>query len=148
MAYYRAFWETKTLEEMSSSEWESLCDGCGKCCLHKLEDDETGDIYYTNVACQLLDTDKGCCTDYPNRLSRVPGCTVLTLKNLDEFDWLPLTCSYRLIRHRLPLPEWHPLISGDPESVVEAGHSVAGRSISETEVDEDDWEEHIIRWVE
>lgn len=132
---------------MSSEEWESLCDGCGKCCLHKLEDEDTGLVYYTDVACQLLDSETCRCTDYLQRKHKVPGCTVLDVNNIDTFFWLPDTCAYRLLAEGLPLPEWHPLVSGDSASVHRAGMSVAGRVVSQSAVAEEDYEDHIIRWV-
>lgn len=128
------FWETTTLVEMTPEQWESLCDGCGKCCLHKFEDEDSGEVYVCNVACQLLDLDSCRCSDYSNRKVRVPDCTVLTIGNLEDFTWLPKTCAYRLVYEGKPLELWHPLISGDAESVHQAGISVRGRVISEDEV--------------
>ena len=104
----KPFWETKSLSEMTAEEWESLCDRCGRCCLLKLEDEETGDVYYTSVACQLLDTNSCQCTDYSNRQAVVPECTVLTLKDVEQFHWLPETCAYRLIHENKQLFDWHP----------------------------------------
>lgn len=144
----RVFWESKTLAEMSASEWESLCDGCGKCCLHKLEDEETDEVYYTQVACKLLDTEQCRCTDYPNRQARVPDCLTLTASQIDEFHWLPATCSYRLLAESKPLPNWHPLKTGDPGSVHSAGMSVAGKVVREVDIDPEELEEYIIHWVE
>ena len=144
------FWEQKSLEEMTSLEWESLCDGCGKCCLHKLEDEETGEVYVCNVACRLLDIESCQCRDYPNRKQSVPNCLVLTpealTKNkIKEFHWLPVTCAYRLLAEGESLPEWHPLISGSVASVFEAGISVGGRVVSEENAD--DLHFHITDWV-
>jgi uncharacterized cysteine cluster protein YcgN (CxxCxxCC family) len=116
---------------MSRAEWESLCDGCGKCCVHKLEDEETGELHPTNVACRLLDRRTGRCSDYRRRRVYVPECVRLTPAKLDELDWLPSTCAYRLLANGEPLPEWHPLITGDPESVHRAGQSVRGWTVSE-----------------
>ncbi|MCO6049913.1 YcgN family cysteine cluster protein [Mesorhizobium sp. RP14(2022)] len=118
------FWKTKSLEEMSASEWESLCDGCGKCCLSKLEDEDTGEIYWTSVGCRLLDAGTCRCHDYPNRLSRVPDCVGLTPKVVRELKWLPRTCAYKLLAEGKDLYPWHPLISGRADSVHEAGASV------------------------
>ncbi|WP_024459651.1 YcgN family cysteine cluster protein [Marinimicrobium sp. LS-A18] len=143
----QAFWERKSLGEMTAEEWESLCDGCGKCCLHKLEDEDTGEILYTDVACRYLDSATACCSDYPNRQRNVPDCTVLRPKDVSDFHWLPSTCAYRLLAEGIPLPDWHPLISGDPASVRRAGVSAAGRFVSETEVPEEDWEERAVLWV-
>ncbi len=139
------FWEHKTLEEMTSSEWESLCDGCGKCCLHKLENEDTGEVFVCNVACRLLDLESCQCKDYPNRKQLVPDCMVLTQGKIKEFHWLPVTCAYRLLAEGKSLPEWHPLLSGSSVSVHEAGISVRGRVISEG--DADDLQLHITDWV-
>ncbi|MCJ8159227.1 YcgN family cysteine cluster protein [Sphingomonas sp. LaA6.9] len=130
------FWETKTLDAMNRAEWESLCDGCGKCCVHKLEDEETGELHPTNVACKLLDRHSGRCTNYKHRRAFVPECVRLTPARLREIDWLPDTCAYRLLDEGKPLPEWHPLITGDPESVHKAGISVRGWTVSETDAGE------------
>ena len=136
------FWEERPLHQLSRAEWESLCDGCGKCCLHKLEDDDTGDIYPTNVACRLLDRKSGLCRDYANRRRFVPDCVRLTPAKLDRLDWLPSTCAYRLLRDGKPLPEWHHLVSGSRESVHEAGISVRGWTVSEDDANE--LEYHIV----
>lgn len=146
-ALARNFWESKALDELTQGQWESLCDGCGKCCLHKLIDDETDELFYTEVACQLLDVTTARCSDYGNRLKRVPGCLNLKPEDVENFDWLPVSCSYRLVAAGLPLPEWHPLITGDIDSANNAGESVANRCVSETQV-EGDFEEHIIKWIE
>lgn len=143
----RPFWERKRLDQMTDREWESLCDGCGKCCLHKLEDEDTGELLHTNVACRYLDSATASCRDYPNRRRNVPDCTVLTLADLDEFDWLPHSCAYRRLAAGQSLPEWHPLITGDPASVRRAGASAAGRFVCETAVPEADWEEYAVTWV-
>jgi uncharacterized cysteine cluster protein YcgN (CxxCxxCC family) len=136
------FWEVKTLEQMSRAEWESLCDGCGKCCIHKLEDEETGELHATNVACRLLDRRSGRCTDYKHRKLYVPECVRLTPAKLRQLDWLPSTCAYRLLADGEDLPEWHPLITGDPESVHRAGQSVRGWTVSEDEAG--DLEHHLV----
>jgi uncharacterized cysteine cluster protein YcgN (CxxCxxCC family) len=122
----RPFWETKTLAEMTEAEWESLCDGCGQCCLHKLEDADTGEFYITDYACRLLDCETGRCRDYANRFAHVPDCVQLSPKTVLETAWLPETCAYRLIADGQPLAWWHPLVSGDPDTVRQAGLSVAG----------------------
>jgi len=142
MTEEKPFWETKRLDQMSRAEWESVCDGCGKCCLHKLEDEETGELMATNVACRLLDRRTGLCSDYKHRHAYVPECVRLTPSKLRQIDWLPNTCAYRLLDEGRPLEDWHPLISGDPESVKRAGHSVSGWTVSED--DAGDLEHHLI----
>jgi uncharacterized protein len=139
------FWETVPLAKLTPQEWEALCDGCGKCCLNKLEFEDTGEVAFTRVACRLLDGETCQCSNYPNRKQFVPECVVLTPKTLPRVAyWLPRTCAYRLLHEGKPLEDWHPLISGDPQSVHKAGMSVKGWTIPEFEVDEDDWEDHII----
>lgn len=138
----KPFWESKSLREMNRTEWESLCDGCGKCCIHKLEDEETGELHPTNVACRLLDRRTGRCSDYKHRKAHVPECVRLTPEKLDAIDWLPSTCAYLLLHHGEPLPGWHPLITGDPDSVHVAGMSVRGWTVSEDEAG--DLEHHMI----
>ena len=143
-----AFWENKKLNEMTKSEWESLCDGCGRCCLHKLEDEETGNVFFTAVSCQLLDIKACRCSRYEQRLEYVPDCIVLTPEKLIGSSALPTSCAYRRLAEGLGLPDWHPLISGDSESVHLAGMSVRERVISETEVDIEDLEEYLLSWPE
>ncbi len=125
------FWKTKPLEAMSRDEWESLCDGCGRCCLHKLRDDETEAIAFTNVACRLLHLGSCRCSDYANRARRIPDCVNLTAEEVREIDWLPPTCGYRRVAEGKGLAWWHPLVSGDPNTVHAAGISVRGRAVSE-----------------
>jgi uncharacterized cysteine cluster protein YcgN (CxxCxxCC family) len=143
----RVFWMAKKLHEMSAEEFESLCDGCGKCCLHKLEDEDTGDVYYTKVACRYLDHNNCRCQAYSNRQTLVEACAVLTPETVKDTYWLPETCAYRLVDEGLPLFDWHPLVSGDPESVHAAGMSVAGKVLHENAVAPDDLEDYIVRWV-
>jgi uncharacterized cysteine cluster protein YcgN (CxxCxxCC family) len=139
------FWERKPLAKLSQQEWEALCDGCGKCCLNKLEDEETGEVALTRVACRLLDDDTCRCAHYENRHQFVPDCIVLRPDNLDTHAyWMPETCAYRLLWQGSPLPDWHPLISGTAETVHAAGISVRGRTLSEFDIPEEEWEEHII----
>ena len=139
------FWQRKTLEQMDQAEWESLCDGCGLCCLQKLEDEDDVDaIYYTRVACKLLDRESCQCSNYAERTRFVPDCIQLTPGAAAQFKWLPPTCGYRRVAEGKDLPPWHHLVCGDPEAVHAAGISQAGRMIAEDSVDEDDWEEHII----
>lgn len=140
------FWKTKQLKDLSLSEWESLCDGCGQCCLHKLEDADTSAIAMTDVACELLDTHTCRCKDYSNRKKIVPDCVQLTPSTVTKLPWLPETCAYLLVANGDDLPNWHPLISGSAESVHKAGISVQDKVISETLVD--DLEDHVTRWLE
>ncbi len=121
------FWKSKSLQDMSRTEWESLCDGCGRCCLNKLEDEDTGQFHYTKAACRLLDCKTAQCTDYPNRAKKVVDCVTLTPGNVGSLGWLPPTCAYRLLDEGKDLPWWHPLVSGRQETVVESGISVAGK---------------------
>lgn len=130
------FWETKSLDALDRGQWEALCDGCGKCCIHKLEDEETGELYPTNVACRLLDRGTSQCKDYRNRRAYVPDCVRLTLKNVYTTEWLPATCAYRLRANGEPLPDWHYLVCGDREAVHRAGESTRGWTISEDDAGE------------
>jgi hypothetical protein len=139
-----AFWRTKTLEEMSRAEWESLCDGCGRCCLHKLRDELNDEISYTNVSCRLLDLESCQCSRYATRRRFVPDCVKLTPKALAEIDWLPRSCAYRRLSEGRDLAWWHPLVSGDPDSVHKAGVSVRGRALSETQAGP--LEHHMVDW--
>ena len=125
------FWKRKSMAEMSAREWDSLCDGCALCCLHKLENEDTGEVFYTDVACKLLDVNTCRCIDYVARAKKVADCLVLSVDEPDAFRWLPATCAYRLLADGEELPEWHPLITGDPNSVHEAGISAMGKVVSE-----------------
>jgi len=144
MSEDQKFWRRKTLGEMTKTEWESLCDGCGRCCLHKLRDEDTEELSFTNVACRLLDVTTGRCTDYANRRRKIPDCVHLTPAKLAEVDWLPPSCAYRLLGEGKELYDWHPLISGRAESVAEAGIAVNGRALSER--DAGPLEHHIVDW--
>ena len=139
------FWERKPLRKLNQQEWEALCDGCGKCCLNKLEDEETGEVALTCVACRLLDDTTCRCSQYEIRHQFVPECIVLKPDNIDSHAyWMPQTCAYRLLWEGKPLYDWHPLISGSAQTVHDAGVSVQGRTVPEFEIPEDDWEDHII----
>ena len=142
------WWNSKALDELTGQEWESLCDGCAKCCLHKLEDADTGEVFYTKVRCRYLDEDNCRCTDYANRSVLVPNCIQLSADKLDELGWLPSTCAYRLRFENKPLPDWHPLVAGDSKALHKAGISIRGRSISDEYVHADGFDEHIVHWVE
>ena len=138
------FWELP-LPKLAPDEWEALCDGCGKCCLNKLEDADTGQVFFTRIGCRLLDDSTCRCAHYENRKQFVPECVVLTPKNIGDIAyWMPSTCAYRLRHEGKPLPDWHPLITGDPDSTRKAGQSVQGWTVPEIEVPEDDWEDYII----
>ncbi|MGL4686978.1 MAG: YcgN family cysteine cluster protein [Commensalibacter sp.] len=138
------FWEKLSLSEMDTEQWEALCDRCGRCCLHKLRDNDTDEVLFTNVACCLLDVDSGQCKDYENRHKKVPDCLQLTMDLLVKVDWLSPTCAYRLLKEGKTLRQWHPLISKNYESVHKAGISVRGRVISERRAG--DIEDYIVDW--
>lgn len=136
------FWEDTPLDKLDRGQWEALCDGCGKCCLHKIEDEETGELFATNVACKLLDRRTAQCSNYRHRRAFVPDCVRLTASNVDSIDWLPSTCAYRLRAEGRPLPDWHYLVCGDRDAVRRAGESVSGWTISEDDAGE--LEHHMI----
>ena len=138
------FWKTKTLAAMTDAEWESLCDGCGRCCLHKLRDDVTQALSYTNVACRLLNLESCQCADYTRRQRWVPDCVRLTPDAVRQIDWLPPSCAYRRVDEGKDLAWWHPLVSGDPDTVHEAGISVRGKAVSEREAGP--FAHHIVDW--
>lgn len=140
----KPFWETKQLHELDKTEWESLCDGCAKCCVHKLEVEETGEIHYTCVACRLLDVNTCRCTNYGQRHELVPECAVLSADHPEHFAWMPETCAYRLVQEGKPLPDWHPLTTGDPASVHAHGASAKKKLIPEFLADEEHLEKYIV----
>lgn len=142
------WWHEKSLGELDAGEWEALCDGCAKCCLHKLEDEDNGEVYYTKVRCRYLDEQTCSCSDYARRSTIMPNCIDLRTADWSDIDWLPSTCAYRLRSHGQPLPQWHPLVSGSRETVHLDGVSIRGRAISDEYVHPDGFEEHIVHWVE
>lgn len=142
------FWQQKTLEELTKGEWESLCDGCGRCCLNKLEDWETGEIAWTNVACRLLDSKSCRCKNYTFRQDHVPDCISLTPEEVRSITWLPPTCGYRLVAEGHDLYWWHPLVSGDPDTVHVAGISVRNKTVDEKDIAIEDYEDHLVDWPE
>jgi uncharacterized cysteine cluster protein YcgN (CxxCxxCC family) len=143
----RPFWERKKLTEMTPEEWESLCDGCGRCCLKKFEHPRTHGVVYTDVACRLLDCERGRCKSYASRAQLVPDCVVLDPEQLERLRWLPSTCAYRRLADGKPLEWWHPLVSGDPRTVQQAGISIRGRALSEASLTPREIEERVVSWV-
>jgi uncharacterized cysteine cluster protein YcgN (CxxCxxCC family) len=144
MTIEKDFWKNKTLAEMSLEEWEALCDGCGICCLFKVEDEDSGEVRLTNVACRFLDLDTCICQLYDQRMSAMPTCIKLSPSKVQNLTWLPDTCTYHLIMNGKPLPEWHPLVSGDPRSIHHAGISVLGKVIRESSANMNKLEEYVI----
>jgi uncharacterized cysteine cluster protein YcgN (CxxCxxCC family) len=147
MTTLQPFWQRKKLTELTAEEWESLCDGCGRCCLKKLQDETTGRVAYTDVACKLLDRDRCRCRGYRRRHELVPDCVALRPDDEQTFAWLPTTCAYRKLAAGKPLEWWHPLVSGDPDSVHRAGISVRGRTLREADVPVDELDTRVIRWI-
>jgi uncharacterized cysteine cluster protein YcgN (CxxCxxCC family) len=142
---HEVFWRSKSLTAMTPDEWESLCDGCALCCLHKVEDEDTQEVFYTTVVCHLLDFDTCRCTRYEDRCRLVPDCVKLRPQDVDAFHWLPPTCAYRLVHEGKDLPDWHPLISGRAESVIEANASVLSYyEVKDNEISEEDFVDYII----
>lgn len=142
------YWNTTPLPDLSHQEWEMLCDGCGKCCLHKLQDEDTEEVFYTRVACELLDLKRGSCRDYRNRFQRVPDCMDVSTMTTEQMKWLPSSCAYRLRSEGKELPLWHPLISGHVASVQKDPRGIRGKVISEVKVNPEDLEDYIIRWID
>ncbi len=140
----KPFWQTKSLAEMSKSEWESLCDGCGRCCLVKLEDDDTGDIHLTRLSCRLLNVKTCRCSSYETRFEKMADCVEITRKKIAKIKWLPMTCAYRVLAEGRDLAWWHPLVSGDPETVHAAGISVRSLAMSEARVKQENYARYII----
>jgi uncharacterized cysteine cluster protein YcgN (CxxCxxCC family) len=139
------FWEGRKLDTLDRAEWEALCDGCAKCCVHKLEDADTGAVHFTNVRCRLLDPATCRCSDYAHRGALVSDCVTLTPANLAACNWLPRSCAYRRLAEEAGLPVWHPLITGDRMSVVRSGNSVCGRTVPESGAVR--LEQHIVTWI-
>ena len=148
MAAQEVFWLTTALGDMSETQWESLCDGCAKCCLVKLEDEDSGDVAYTNVVCQYMDDQTCECTEYQRRNELVPHCVWLKPEMVEEFFWLPETCAYRLVHEGKDLPYWHYLKSGSRATIHEIGESVRGKVLNESHIPEDDLQEYVVHWVE
>lgn len=144
MTIEKDFWKHKKLSEMSLEEWEALCDGCGICCLFKIEDADSGEVHLTNVACRFLDMQSCTCLLYKNRLRAMPTCIKLSPSKVKNLTWLPDTCTYRLVLQGKPLPDWHPLVSGDPRSVHRAGISILGKAVRESSVDMKELEKYVI----
>ena len=143
----RPFWKRKTMRQMTSEEWESLCDGCGRCCLNKLIEEDTDKLYYTDVGCRLLDGESCRCKDYKNRSAKVHDCVTLSTRNINRINWLPPTCGYKLVAAGKDLYWWHPLVSGDPDTVHQAGISIRGKmSATEETVPDDKLDEHLVSW--
>ena len=142
------FWRHKSLSELSHAEWEALCDRCGRCCLHKLEDEEDGQVYYTAIACKLLDVQTGQCRDYAHRHQYVPDCTDLSLDRISQFHWLPRSCAYRRLAEGHELADWHPLCSGTQGTVAAADIAIAGKVLSEDAVASDELQEYVIYWFD
>lgn len=143
----KKFWERYQLHELNRAEWEALCDGCGLCCLVKLEDEDTGEVVYTKVACKLLDTQTAQCSDYPNRKKFVPDCLQLNAELVPQLHWLPKSCAYKRLHLGKTLPDWHPLLTGKAQSDIPAKKSAAKRCISEKDIDADAIEEYVVKWV-
>jgi hypothetical protein len=148
MGDQQAFWQRKTLQEMTSEEWEALCDGCAKCCLHKIEDEDSGEVFFTNVACCLLDIETCRCQDYGHRTQQVPDCLSLTADQVAAIYWLPASCAYRRLAEGRGLAWWHPLVSGNRATVRQAGIGVCGRVVPEVQADLTTLEDYVVDWFD
>ncbi|MBV1908955.1 MAG: YcgN family cysteine cluster protein [Kangiellaceae bacterium] len=144
MSNENRFWENTPFDELNPKQWEQICDGCAQCCAHKLQDDETDEIFLTNIVCQHLDMKKCQCSVYGNRHVHVPDCIKITPENANRLNWIPDTCGYRLLANGKPLPEWHPLVTGEQESTHLSNMSVTGKVISETDIDIDELEDYLV----
>ncbi len=144
MAEIKRFWETIPFDQLNKTQWESLCDGCAQCCAHKLEDEETDEIFYTNVVCEYLDSKKCQCSVYGNRHKYVPDCIIITPQNAKNLSWIPKTCAYKLLANGKPLPEWHPLETNDRKSTITANMTVTNKVISEADINMDDLEDYMV----
>jgi uncharacterized protein len=144
MSKNNRFWETTPFEQFTEKQWESICDGCAQCCAHKLQDEDTEEVFLTNVVCQYLDTKKCQCSVYGNRHVHVPDCIKITPKNAGDLAWIPDTCGYRLLANGKPLPDWHPLMTGDADSTGKANMTVTGKVISDADIDMDDLEDYLV----
>lgn len=140
------WWQQKALSELTADEWESLCDHCAKCCLNKLEDEDDGTVYYTDVACNLLDGQTCRCSNYPNRQVLMPDCVRLTPQNLEQLYWMPPSCAYRLVYEGKDLPSWHHLVSGSKATIHQQGESIIGKFVFSKDVNEDEWEDRVVDW--
>ena len=144
MSEQTKFWLTTALEDMNDQQWESLCDGCGQCCAHKLQDEDTEEIFFTNIVCRYLDTNKCQCSVYQDRHAHVPDCIKITPENAKTLAWIPETCAYKRLANGQSLPKWHPLETGDPKSAQKANISVTNKVISEADIDMDDLEDYLV----
>jgi uncharacterized cysteine cluster protein YcgN (CxxCxxCC family) len=144
MTLSEKFWETIPFEQLNSKQWEAICDGCAQCCAHKLQDEETDEIFYTNIVCQYLDTKKCQCSVYDDRHTYVPDCIKITPENANKLTWIPDTCGYKLLAKGEPLPEWHPLMTGDINSTEKANMSIRNKVISEADIEMDDLEDYLV----
>jgi len=144
MSQLEKFWETIPFDQLNQKQWESICDGCAQCCAHKLQDEDTDEIFYTNIVCEYLDTNKCQCSVYADRHTYVPDCIKITAENAKELSWIPETCGYKLLANGKPLPDWHPLVTGSRNSTEQANMSIRDKVISEADIDMDDLEDYLV----